>query len=328
MNGIRCGGGAVLRLGLYIGDRPDRCRLRGADRRLGPDGRMVAAGPVRIAGAMTTPLSMTDEAPVCRAAYLAAEGFERPLQAELTRLGIGVSIWHDRLALSPDPPVPVAWALDIWTDPREIVVASVKAGANSLRAMQCNWSAYPVAHFRRWALIQDQFPPVKAPALVFPSVAPTAHLGAWTLLAPDRMLASPTKTSPFVNGEPRFVEDRAGPPSRAYLKLSEACTRMGAWPRPGETCLDLGASPGGWTWALVQLGATVVAVDKAPLDSAVGAMPHVTERRQSAFSLAPEPVDWLFSDVIAYPDRVLGLMRRWAEAGAAKRIMGWQTSLP
>ena len=197
---------------------------------------------------MTASLSMTDETSMCRAAYLAAEGFVGPLQAELTRLGIGVSIWHDRLALSPDPPVPVAWALDIWTDRREIAVTSVKAGANSLRAMQRNWSAYPVAHFRRLALIQNQLPPVKAPLLVFPTVAPTAHLGAWTPLSPDRMLASPTKTSPFVNGEPRFVEHRAGPPSRAYLKLWEACTRMGAWPRPRETCLDLAASPGEWTW--------------------------------------------------------------------------------
>lgn len=264
---------------------------------------------------------MTDGPPVCRAAYLAAEGFEAPLLAELTRLGLGVSAWHGRLALSPDPPAPVAWALDIWTDPRTIAVPSVKAGANALRALQRNWAAYPVAHFRRLALIQDHLPPVKAPPLIFPAPAPSAHLGAWTLLAPDLMLASPTKSSPFVNGEPKFVEDRTGPPSRAYLKLWEACIRMGRWPGEGETCLDLGASPGGWTWALARLGAKVVAVDKAPLDPAVAAMPGVVERRESAFGLAPEPVDWLFSDVIAYPDRILDLVRRWTEPGAAARII-------
>ena len=264
---------------------------------------------------------MTEDPPVCRAAYLAADGFEAPLLAELTRLGIGVSAWHGRLALSPDPPAQVAWALDIWTNPRAIAVPSVKAAANALRAMQRNWSAYPVAYFRRLALIQDNLPPVKAPPLAFPAAAPTGHLGAWTLLAPDLMLASPTKSSPFVNGEPRFVEDRTGPPSRAYLKLWEACVRMGAWPLPGETCLDLGASPGGWTWALARLGARVVAVDKAPLDPAVAAMPQVTERRESAFALAAEPVDWLFSDVIAYPDRILDLVRRWTEPGGARRII-------
>jgi len=50
-------------------------------------------------------------------------------------------------------------------------------------------------------------------------------------------------------------------------------------------------------------------------------MPGVTERQDSAFGLAPEPVDWLFSDVIAYPDRLLGLVQRWVDAGAARHIV-------
>ena len=141
------------------------------------------------------------------------------------------------------------------------------------------------------------------------------------MLAPGRLLASPAKTTPFVNGECVFVEDHIGPPSRAYLKLWEALTRFGRWPVPGEICLDLGASPGGWTWALAKLGASVTAVDKAPLAPAVTAMPGVTERLESAFAMAPEPVDWLCSDVIAYPDRLLALVRRWIEAGAAKHIV-------
>ncbi|HEY0418658.1 MAG TPA: SAM-dependent methyltransferase [Acetobacteraceae bacterium] len=255
------------------------------------------------------------------AAYLAPEGLEPVLAEELARAGIRIESWHGRLALSPDPPVPSAWALDVWTAPRDIPVPSVKSAADALRATQRNWSAYPVEHHRRMALIAERLPPVKARPLVFPEPAPTAHLGAWTLLAPDRMLASAAKTSPFVNGECLFIEDRAGPPSRAYLKLWEACTRIGAWPRPGETCLDLGASPGGWTWAIAQLGASVTAIDKAPLDPRVAAMPGVTFRPGSAFALAPEPVDWLFSDIIAYPARLLELVQRWIAAGTTGRIL-------
>ena len=111
------------------------------------------------------------------------------------------------------------------------------------------------------------------------------------------------------------------PPSRAYLKLWEACTRLGAWPHPGDTCIDLGASPGGWTWAIAQLGATVTAIDKADLDPRVAAMPGVTLRRESAFALDPEKIDWLFSDIIAYPDRLLALVKTWIAAGAAQRIV-------
>ncbi|MGX9964665.1 SAM-dependent methyltransferase [Roseomonas sp. F4] len=257
-------------------------------------------------------------------AYLAAEGFEHDLAEELSRAGRRVSGWHGLLALSPDPPGPAAWALEVWTAPQEIPVASVKQAADALRAIQRNWAGYAATHHRRSALITEKLPPVKARPLVFPEPAPTGHLGAWTLLAPDRLLASPTKTSPFVNGAVSFIEDREGPPSRAYLKLWEALTRLGRHPGPGETCLDLGAAPGGWTWVLAKLGATVVAVDKAPLDAAVAAMPGVTMRAESAFGLDPrtEPkVDWLFSDVICYPSRLLSLVQRWIAADAARNFV-------
>jgi 23S rRNA (cytidine2498-2'-O)-methyltransferase len=256
-----------------------------------------------------------------RAAYLAPEGLEAALAAELVRADATIVRWHGRLALSPEPPVPSAWALDVWTAPREIPAASVKAAADALRAIQRNWSGYAALHHRRTALITARLPPVKARPLVFPEPAPAAHLGAWTLLAPDLMLASPAKTSPFVNGACEFVEDHIGPPSRAYLKLWEALTRIGAWPQPGETCLDLGAAPGGWTFALARLGARVTAIDKAPLDPRVAGLPGVTWREGSAFALPPEPVDWLCSDVIAYPARLLALVRTWIAAGAAGRIV-------
>ena len=220
-------------------------------------------------------------------AYLAPVGLEAVLEGALARAGGRIAAWHGRLGLSSDPPLPCPWALDVWTAPREIEAPSVKAAADALRAMQRNWAAYGAAQHRRMALIAQHLPPVKAAPLRFPQAAPTAHLGAWTLLEPGRMLASPTKTSPFVNGECHFEEDRAGPPSRAYLKLWEACTRIGAWPRPGERCIDLGAAPGGWTWALARLGARVMAVDKAPLEAAVAAMPGVEERHEAPSALPP-----------------------------------------
>lgn len=254
-------------------------------------------------------------------AYLAAEGLEQPLLEELTRAGVTVSAWHGRLALSPDPPRASAWALDIWTAPQEHAITSVKAAADVLRAQQRNWSAYPALHHRRMALLGSHLPPVRARALRFPEPAPTSHLGAWTLLDRDRLLASPTKSSPFPLGECRFEEDHIGPPSRAYLKLWEALTRLGTHPGPGDRCLDLGASPGGWTWVLASLGASVRAVDKAALDPRVAMMPGVEPVIGSAFELSPELVDWLVCDVIAYPARLLALVERWIAAGAARRII-------
>ncbi len=254
-------------------------------------------------------------------AYLAADGLEATLAEELSRKGVAIDAWHGRLALSPDDPVDAVWALDVWTAPAVVAAPSVKAASDGLRAIQRNWAAYAVGHHRRMALIGERLPPVKARKLRFPEAAPTSHLGAWTLLDGDRMLLSATKTSAFANGECRFEEDRAGPPSRAYLKLWEALTRIGAWPGPGDVCLDLGAAPGGWTWVLAQLGAEVTAVDKAPLDDGVLALPGVSAVQESAFGLEPRPVDWLVCDVIAYPERLLGLVRRWIEADAPARIV-------
>ncbi len=254
-------------------------------------------------------------------AYLAAEGLEQPLLEELQRAGIPIHAWHGRLALSPAPPYPSAWALDVWTAPQEHPAPSVKAAADALRGVQRNWSAYAAGHHRRMALITGRLPPVRAAPLRFPDPAPTSHLGAWTLLAPDRLLLSPTKTSLFPNGECRFQEDHLGPPSRAYLKLWEALTLLGARPGPGDRCVDLGAAPGGWTWAVASLGAQVRAVDKAPLDPRVAAMPGVEQVLDSAFALPPEPADWLLSDVIAYPPRLLALVLRWIAAGCVGRIV-------
>ena len=229
----------------------------------------------------------------------------------LERQGAGVLSWHGRLALSAEPPMVCPWAQDTWTAPVELPAPSVKAAADGLRGLQRNWCAYAAGQHRRMALITARLPPVKGAALAFPAPAPTAHLGAWMLLAPDRMLASCTTASAVPQGAWRFEEDHIGPPSRAYLKLWEALTRMGVRPGPGQACIDLGASPGGWTWVLASLGATVLAVDRVPLDPRVAAMPGVTTVIESAFALPPRPVDWLVCDVIAYPARTLAVLEAW-----------------
>ncbi len=261
---------------------------------------------------------------VTGSAYQAADGFADVLAEELGRRGVAVRAWHGLLALSPDPPAPAAWALNVWTAPVALPVPSIGMAADSLRAIQRNWGYLPFDHNSRAALITARLPPLRPKPLRFPVAAPSSHLGAWTLLGYDRMLASATQTSPFVNGEVAFEEDRAGPPSRAYLKLWEACTLWRAWPQPGETCLDLGAAPGGWTWAIAQLGARVTAIDRSPLDAAVAALPGVSVRLENAFALDPAqvaPVDWVFSDIIAYPSRLLGLVQAWIASGRTGRIV-------
>src|SRR5262249_20168398 len=150
-----------------------------------------------------------------------------------------------------------AWTANTWLDPQRIEISSIGDAANKLRAIQRNWALYSFAHHRRAALIEERLPKVSAKPIVFGDPAPSAHLGSWTLVEPNILLASPHCSSAFPNGEANFVEDKTAP-SRAYLKLWEAFTLLGERPQPGELCLDLGASPGGWTWVLQRLGTSVL----------------------------------------------------------------------
>jgi 23S rRNA (cytidine2498-2'-O)-methyltransferase len=253
-------------------------------------------------------------------AYLAAEGFEAELRAELGE----VSATHGRLLLAEGPPRPAAWAQNVWFDPVRIPIASIGEGAKALRAIQRNWWAYAPSLHRRTALMVDKLPKVSAKPQVYGEPAPTAPLGSFTLLDEHTLLAAAHCSSPFPNGEVAFVEDRETPPNRAYLKLWEAFTLLGRRPERGERCLDLGACPGGWTWVLASNGASVVAVDKAPLEPRIAAMPGVEVRQGSAFALDPAevgPVDWLCSDVICYPERLWRLVERWLASGLARNFV-------
>jgi 23S rRNA (cytidine2498-2'-O)-methyltransferase len=245
-------------------------------------------------------------------AYLAAEDRVEDL---VTELGDEAEI-HDRLVLAPGPRRPAAWAANVWLNPVRLPVTSINEAARALRGIQRSWALYAFHLHRRAALIEGKLPRVQRGPLPFPAPHPKHPVGSWTLLDEHTLLASSQCSCPFPNGELVFEENRTDPPSRAYLKLWELFSRLGVWPGEGERCLDLGAAPGGWTWVLQQCGARVTAVDKAPLDPQVAGLPGVVCRSGSAFGVDPrtaDRVDWLFSDVICYPARLLSLVERWIE---------------
>lgn len=251
------------------------------------------------------------------AVYLAADGYTDDLQAELGHRGAVIIATVGRLVFASGVSGAAAWAQNTWLAPRALAVPSVKQAARSLRSVQRNWYLHSSACHRRAQLIADQLPSIRFRPQAFPFELPTAPLGAWTLFDHERMLVSEHCSSPFPDGEITFVEDREGPPNRAYLKLWEALTLIGNRPRPGQRCLDLGAAPGGWSWVLAQLGADVVSLDRADLAPDVAASPQIRHQRGNAFELSPESLDepdWVVSDIVAYPQRILELARRWAEA--------------
>lgn len=108
------------------------------------------------------------------------------------------------------------------------------------------------------------------------------------------------------------VADDDDAPASAFRKLVEALWLLGIAPQAGQVAVDLGASPGSWTHVLRRHGVEVFAVDRAPLAPHLQRDPLVHATQGDAFAwLPPAPVDWLVSDIIAFPERVAELLTAW-----------------
>jgi 23S rRNA (cytidine2498-2'-O)-methyltransferase len=219
----------------------------------------------------------------------------------------------------------VCFALDAWWHPVIVNVASISEAVKHLRAAGKFWFLYPHEHFRRSQLILSELRKLPPLAQTFPVTEPLPTIGCFTLLDKNTLVYSQQRLKQPPLGDYQFVEDRVNPPNRAYLKLWEALTLMGTYPTAGETAIDLGASPGGWTYVMQTFGTRVIAVDKAPLDPAISKRPTVTYLQQSAFALDPtqyeKPLDWVLCDVACYPERTYELIQRWLASGKAKRLI-------
>ena len=127
--------------------------------------------------------------------------------------------------------------------------------------------------------------------------------------------------SPFPLGELEMASDKSAP-SRAFAKLVEAERRLGRSIEEGQICVDLGASPGSWTYTAVCRGARTIAVDRSPLREDLMVNPQVEFRPGDAFGFKPShPVDWLLCDVIAAPERTAELLLEWLQKGWCRHFV-------
>ena len=113
-------------------------------------------------------------------------------------------------------------------------------------------------------------------------------------------------------------------PSRSTLKLAEAFLEFlpGRAFEPGSPAVDLGASPGGWTWQLVQRGFMVLAVDNGAMDRALMDSGQVKHRRDDGFHFRPsDPVQLMVCDMVESPSKIARLAAKWvAEAWCRETI--------
>ncbi len=147
------------------------------------------------------------------------------------------------------------------------------------------------------------------------------------LLTTDGLWFSHEAIETMVNPRPGgFSRQRfdALAPSRSYLKMEESLDRMPEPPQSGESVVDLGAAPGGWTYSFLKRGCHVTAVDHGPMklppsQPGWGTVRHL---RENGITFEPDiKVDWLVADMLIAPGVALGLLRRWTATTRARNII-------
>ena len=267
-------------------------------------------------------------------AYLSFPDWKPLLREEFSaRFGLNASFTEYGDLLVPDakniPDQIPYWCRTVFLEPFILHFNSIGEAASALKGIQRSWAPYQFTCFRRASLIQEKLPHVNLKPRDFPVSIPKSPIGIYTLLDEHTILASAKTSSPLPAGALSLVEDHENPPSRAYLKIEEALCRFAHFygtelPSEKSHCFDAGACPGGWTWTLVNLGAKVFAVDRSPLADSLMQNPLVKFLAHDAFTLEPEELgtfDWVLSDVICYPERLLGWIKKWISSGMTKNII-------
>lgn len=256
-----------------------------------------------------------------RAAYLVKPEFKSILISELG----GVVADYGDLLLADHCNARVCFAQDIWFNPSIQSFQSISEAVKILRQAGCFWTLHPISHIRRSKLISEQLRKCPDLSRSFPITEELPKVHCFSLLDANTLLFATRRAKNWPMGQCHFIEDKTNPPNRAYLKLWEALSLLGKIPQAGDKVLDLGASPGGWTYVMQSLGAEVTAVDKACLDPRIMKLPRVKFIQQSAFALDPmslnETYDWVLSDVACYPNRAYALIQNWLKSGKARHLI-------
>ncbi|OFZ31577.1 MAG: hypothetical protein A2622_03065 [Bdellovibrionales bacterium RIFCSPHIGHO2_01_FULL_40_29] len=145
----------------------------------------------------------------------------------------------------------------------------------------------------------------------------------WTAIG-ETIFICDQPISRFPIGWHEFNEDKSFPPNRAYLKLWELFTIYKLKPQPDAVAIELGASPGGWSWVLSQHFKKVYTVDRAELDPKIKKIQNIHHSIGDAFKVSDQDFNdctWLFSDIICTPVKSYDLIMHWMNYSNIKNIV-------
>ncbi len=220
-----------------------------------------------------------------------------------------INAWADRLidAVAGILPDDQPWHLHLWPEYGE-----GRAGLNRcelIRTAMRERMKKRRRHLLR-SLVDEETPFTPATSLV-QGFLTSPEAGWLSVSMAPQPFELRTIISPFARGFIPWAEDKAAP-SRAFAKVVESELRLGRQISAGETVVDLGASPGSWSYVALQRGARVTAIDRSELREDLMRNPRLHFETADAFKYKPpHTVDWLICDVIAAPQRSIDLLLEW-----------------
>lgn len=286
-------------------------------------------------------------------AFIPTEGSQAFLMDELSRSGIACQVSEPFILANelPQPPI-LAFALQSLPNATLVTEASINGWADQIiGSMLASLNEDQPWHLHLWPAYGEGKAGQHRCELILTALTERLKkrrrslLRSWqkdaviiqngeavvqaVLTGPDAGLVSATPMtqelrailSNHVAGYITHAEDKAAP-SRAFAKVIEAELRLGLQIERGQTCVDLGASPGSWSYVAIQRGAHVTAIDRSPLRDDLMRSPRLNFIQADAFKFKPEtPVDWLICDIIAAPQRSIDLLIEWLLEKQMKRFI-------
>lgn len=105
------------------------------------------------------------------------------------------------------------------------------------------------------------------------------------------------------------MEILIGAPSRAFLKIVQGAKASGVKFQKGENAIEIGSSPGGATFALLELGLNVIGVDPGKMDSVCLAnknfIHHEVSIQDFKIEKIDRPIDWFLVDMNLAPEATI-----------------------
>lgn len=260
--------------------------------------------------------------------FIPFHGFDQELLRELSVKSVRVLYSHPKIILTEkltdQSAAQPLWSQDWWPECQSVKIDSVKIAVDTLKNQKTMGCYYFIEKSILASQISQRLRLLEVKRIDYKISHPfNFNFFTWTLLGEQLIFCKKPK-SRFPFGWHEFNENKSTPPNRAYLKLWELFSVHGIFPNKADSVIEIGASPGGWTWVLSQLSKHVYAIDKAPLAAPMNQTSNITFQAQDAFKLNPkdyETCSWFFSDLICTPEKLYDTIGYWLEKSTIRNFV-------